>query len=318
MKFHEVDMMGKNWCERVSSLPTWEDSFIGRVVYNTSDGIIYYANPSKWVPLYIFKTIRVSGQDDIIADDVEDVLTLVAGDGIVLTTDPSSDALTITIAANFGRISVPGQLDVVADNANDILTLASSNSGLSIFTNPTTDTITFTANYGGESFPTNPVAGMMFYRTDEKYWYLRNAANTGWIKVFHEDRPPLDQRDGGIFSADLIDGYQASVIGGTLQISANNLSLIGITGASLSTVSLGGLQVAYATNAGNADTLDGYHASSFLLNSGIVHARVRGTYGFAAYIPWPQQSWANYQYPTGVVYMDYTEYYAYGDIPSPS
>jgi len=302
MKFHEVDMQGKNWCERLPSLPTWEEAFIGRVVYNTSDGIIYYANPSKWVPLFMFKTIEVDGQDPIIADDVEDTLTIVAGDGIVLTTDPSNDALTITIAANFGKISVAGQFDVIAENANDVLTFATSNSGLSILTDPATDTITFRINYGGESFPSNPVAGMMWYRTDEKYWYLRNAANTGWIKLFHEDRPPLDQRDGGIFSADLLDGYQASVMGGTLQISANNLSLIGVTGANLSTVSLAGLSVAYAAAAGNADTLDGLHADAFFLKSQIIHARCKNTYLYTAFVPWPQQSFWNYQYSTGVVY----------------
>jgi len=253
MKFHEVDMMGKNWCERVSSLPTWEDSFIGRVVYNTSDGIIYYANPSKWVPLYIFKTIRVSGQDDIIADDVEDVLTLVADDGITLTTDATTDAVTIRSAASFGKISVSGQLDLDALLANSTLTLASSNSGLSIFTTPETNTVTFTVNYGGEMYPSISVAGMGFYKTDEKYLYMRNATNTGWIKLFHEDRPPLDQRDGGIFSADLLDGYHYSIFGATLSSSGNYTQLLNPTASVLSSII-----IPYATTAGNALLLEGH------------------------------------------------------------
>lgn len=50
-----------------------------------------------------FATVRVSGQSDVVADATADVLTLVAGTNITLTTDAASD--TVTIAASGGGIS---------------------------------------------------------------------------------------------------------------------------------------------------------------------------------------------------------------------
>ncbi len=42
-----------------------------------------------------FKTVSVSGQSDIVADSATDVLTLVAGTGVTITTNASTDAVTI-------------------------------------------------------------------------------------------------------------------------------------------------------------------------------------------------------------------------------
>ncbi len=44
----------------------------------------------------IFKTIKVSGQSNVVADSNTDDLTFVAGTGIILTTDADNDKLTIT------------------------------------------------------------------------------------------------------------------------------------------------------------------------------------------------------------------------------
>lgn len=43
-----------------------------------------------------FGTVTVAGQSDIVADQTNDTLTIVAGSGITLTTDASTDTLTIT------------------------------------------------------------------------------------------------------------------------------------------------------------------------------------------------------------------------------
>lgn len=43
-----------------------------------------------------FKTIAVSGQSDVVADTTSDTLTLAAGSGITLTTNASTDSVTIT------------------------------------------------------------------------------------------------------------------------------------------------------------------------------------------------------------------------------
>ena len=47
-----------------------------------------------------FKTIAVSGQSSVIAENATDTLTLVAGDNITITTDATTDTITINSAAN--------------------------------------------------------------------------------------------------------------------------------------------------------------------------------------------------------------------------
>jgi hypothetical protein len=58
-----------------------------------------------------FKTIAISGQSDVVADDSADTLTLVAGTGITLTTDAGTDTITITASGGGG-----GGLDSAAAN----------------------------------------------------------------------------------------------------------------------------------------------------------------------------------------------------------
>jgi plastocyanin len=94
-----------------------------------------------------FSTIVVAGQSNVVADSGSDSLTLVAGNGIAITTNPSTDTITITAAGggaasdSFATIAVEGQSSVVADSATDTLTLVAG-TGISITTNATTDTVT--------------------------------------------------------------------------------------------------------------------------------------------------------------------------------
>ncbi len=48
----------------------------------------------------VFKTISVSGQSDIVADGVEDTLTIAAGTGTTITTNAGTDTITINAGAN--------------------------------------------------------------------------------------------------------------------------------------------------------------------------------------------------------------------------
>jgi hypothetical protein len=71
-----------------------------------------------------FKTIAVTGQSNIIADSVEDTLTVAAGNaGITLTTDSGSDTLTIT---NSGVLSISGTANQIG---------ATTVSGATVLTN---------------------------------------------------------------------------------------------------------------------------------------------------------------------------------------
>jgi hypothetical protein len=50
----------------------------------------------------IFKTIAVSGQSDVVADSNSDTLTLVAGTNVTITTDASTDSITINSSGGSG------------------------------------------------------------------------------------------------------------------------------------------------------------------------------------------------------------------------
>jgi hypothetical protein len=103
-----------------------------------------------------FSTIVVAGQSNVVADSGSDSLTLVAGTNITITTNPTTDAITISAdgiggaAGIFSTIAVAGQSDVVADSSTDTLNLAAG-TGISITTNAGTDTITITNSSAGVS-----------------------------------------------------------------------------------------------------------------------------------------------------------------------
>jgi hypothetical protein len=99
-----------------------------------------------------FETIAVSGQSSIVADTHIDTLTIAAGTGITLTTNASTDTLTITnsgtVTNTFSTIAVSGQSDVVADSGSDTLTLVAG-SNITLTTDAGTDSITIAASGGG-------------------------------------------------------------------------------------------------------------------------------------------------------------------------
>jgi len=125
--------------------------------YQDSDGTIDLVAGGGTVT-EAFKTISVSGQSDVVADGATDTLTFTAGANITLTTDASSDAITIAAtggAANaFSTIAVSGQSNVVADAATDTLTLVGG-TGMTLTTDASNDTITFTSSgsSGGGTMP---------------------------------------------------------------------------------------------------------------------------------------------------------------------
>lgn len=53
-----------------------------------------------------FKTISVSGQSDVVADSAADTLTLVAGTNITITTDASTDSITINSSGGASGITI--------------------------------------------------------------------------------------------------------------------------------------------------------------------------------------------------------------------
>lgn len=94
-----------------------------------------------------FSNVAVTGQDAVAADGKTDTLNLAAGTGITITTNASTDTVTITNSATganaFGNVAVTGQNTVAADSTNDTLTLVAG-TGISITTDNVNDNITIT------------------------------------------------------------------------------------------------------------------------------------------------------------------------------
>ena len=111
----------------VGKSPLSGDLQYGEVAINFADGRLYYKNSSDVIKNFIdsdlivtritdlvdssyvqarqsatggtdfiFKTISVSGQSDVVADTTTDTLTLAAGTGMSITTDAGTDTITFT------------------------------------------------------------------------------------------------------------------------------------------------------------------------------------------------------------------------------
>jgi hypothetical protein len=84
----------------------------GMVAHAHDPGKLYYAHAGAWVPVAAesslpntFSTVAIAGQTSVTADTTADTLTLVAGTGITLTTNASTDTITITGTASTGNIT---------------------------------------------------------------------------------------------------------------------------------------------------------------------------------------------------------------------
>jgi hypothetical protein len=84
----------------------------------TTSQVLQY-NGTKFVPATLgsistFTTIAVSGQDNVVADSNSDTLTLVGGTGVTLTTNATTDTITIT---NSGVTQVAGTANQISTTA---------------------------------------------------------------------------------------------------------------------------------------------------------------------------------------------------------
>jgi plastocyanin len=99
----------------------------------------------------------VAGQSNVVADSATDTLALAAGTGIDITTNASTDTVTIASTVNsFATVRVAGQNDITAGSDQDILTIVGS--GINVTTSGNTLTLATTSNVTA-SFTTLAVAG---------------------------------------------------------------------------------------------------------------------------------------------------------------
>ena len=107
-----------------------------------------------------FKTISVSGQDDVVADSATDTLTLVAGSNMTITTSASGDTITLAAAGGSG-----GSAITVQDEGSSLATAAATinfvGAGVVASGTGTTKTITIgasNANTGDFTFTGNDLS----------------------------------------------------------------------------------------------------------------------------------------------------------------
>jgi len=139
------------------------DDLADVVITSPSNNQVLKYNGSQWVngtdatsggggASNSFETIVVAGQSSVVADSSTDSLTLVAGTGITITTNATTDAITITNSQNvFSGIAVAGQATVAADAAPDQVTFIAG-SGMAITTDAVNDSVTFSSTVQPYSF----------------------------------------------------------------------------------------------------------------------------------------------------------------------
>ena len=129
------------------------------ITTNDSTDTITITNSAPNVTQNVFTTIAVAGQSSVVADTSTDTLTLVAGNNVTITTNDSTDSITInaTHPNTFTNIAVAGQNSLLADNVNDTLTLVGAG-GITITTNDSTDTVTITGGGGGSGLESRSTA----------------------------------------------------------------------------------------------------------------------------------------------------------------
>ena len=120
-----------------------------------------------------FKTIAVSGQNNVVADSATDTLTFAAGSNITLTTNASTD--TVTIAASGGEVTVQEEGSSLSTAAT---TLNFVGAGVTASGSGATKTITIPGG-GGEVFKTIAVSGQTDVVADSSTDTLTLAAGSG-------------------------------------------------------------------------------------------------------------------------------------------
>lgn len=103
-------------------------NYHGMVAHVHDTGKLYYAHNGAWVPVAAesslpntFSTVAVAGQSNVIADSTADTLTLVAGSNITITTNASTDTITITSTAPAGPAGPAGPTGASGSGSGDVV-----------------------------------------------------------------------------------------------------------------------------------------------------------------------------------------------------
>ena len=237
-----------------------------------------------------YKTITVSGQTNLSADNAEDTLTFVEGTGITLTTNPGDDS--ITVSANASDILAAGSLN----NLGDIDTTGITD-GQALLWNNTSNafepgTVALPLGASGVTAGTYGSQGNILAVTVDAKGLVTNVTETAFIQGdITEISAGLGLTGGGTSGAVTLGLEQTSVAPGTYGDTGNvaqftvdvlgritNVTEIPIPGGDITRVNI----TAGTGLSGTVDTTAGDHAQTLeLTDTGVTP----GAYGTAVSIP---------------------------------
>ena len=257
---------------------TWH----GMLAHVHETGRVYVAHAAAWVPLAnlsdvsgagltAFGTITVAGQSNVVAEQSNDTLTLVAGSNVTITTNATNDTITISASGGgggggpaFGTISVAGQSDIVAESENDVLTI-SAGTGISVSTVPGTDTLTITNTGITNSFITivTPTATLIAENSTST---LTLAAGTGisitgtaltdTVTISSGFNQSLNSTDNVIFNTVTASTLQSTGIGTPTYTSGSDF-IFNTGGGAGALVLNGDIEVSGSATLGNVGIANG-------------------------------------------------------------
>lgn len=206
-------------------------------VYDGTAWVLVGATPNT------FSTIKVNGSADVVADGDSDELTLVAGTGIAISTNATTDEITISTVGGgggtaqnlFDKIAVSGQNNIIADNVADTLTFQAGN-GMTITTDPNNDLVRFDVSVSGYDDAAvdthlnvaSAATGEVLSWDGTDYDWVSNAGYTNSDVDTHLNRSSATTGQALIY--DGVD-YAWSAVGGqiTVQDEGTNLSTAATT-----------------------------------------------------------------------------------------
>ena len=195
-----------------------------------------------------FKTIAVAGQSSVVADGATDTLTLAAGNNITLTTNASTD--TITIASSGGSSQLVAQKNTFTGNGS-------------------TTAYTLTSTVADEARTQVYIDGV--YQSKDTYSTSGNTLtfstappNTGAIEVIH-----FTTLSGGLSKVDTFTGNgSTTAFAGSMSINDENNTQIYIDGVyqSKSNYSTSGSTVTFSTAPPNGSDIELVHFKELALS----------------------------------------------------
>lgn len=185
-----------------------------------------FSNSDRGSSQNIFKNIAVSGQSTIVADSNNDTVTVAAGTGVTLTTNATTDTLTITNSAPDQTVGITAGTGISVSGTYPNFTVAATNNG-------TVTSVGLSAPTGF-SVAGSPVSttGTLALSFATGYSLPTTASQTNWNTAYgwgdHAAAGYLDAADIGV----TVQGYDADTakydattanFTGTLQNGGSNV-----------------------------------------------------------------------------------------------